>query len=150
MLDLLFAALVLRALVVSLRRRRFALSVCALGSALAYAMLVADGIAARLFDDLGMMGMLLMVGVGPTSLLGPSARVPLSDVFAPHPVLSKVIIAAGPLAICFWLLRRARSRPLAERSQRDLEIALPFLAVGLAALAVPLVAGLATLLEVPV
>ena len=150
MLDIVFLALVLRAAFVALRERRFGIVAAAVVASSAYGVLVAVGLFARLFDGLGLMGMLLLVTIGPTDLLGACARIPGSAAIADHSVLAKCAIAALLIGVYAALMRRASAQPLSERSQVDEQVARPLLAAGLAALAVPLVSAIAALLEVPI
>lgn len=132
MFDVLLALLLLRALMIAARGRSLpAFAAAALGSA-GFAILALAGWHGRLADDLGRVGLAMLVMVGPSALPGPAGGIPLSALVGAHPLLSRLALSLVlGLGFAAAFRHAGRVSPLSDESVRRKEIGLALLAPAL-------------------
>jgi hypothetical protein len=116
-------------LVVSAHRRFLAGLVASTAGASLWFGLVAAGWFGRGADGMPMMGVWILVLVGPSAVPAPTPRVPWSPVMAAYPMTSKAAVAAL-LAVPFVLAwtRASAHSPLSDRASELKKLALVYLA----------------------
>lgn len=128
MADVILALLLTRAVVVCARARHAPAIFAALAGLALWAMLAASGWISRAADARGPWGALYLVFLGPSSVPGPAAAVPLSGLAGAHPVAAHALVALffGAGVASAWR-HAGRVSELSDEAARRKDVALTLL-----------------------
>jgi hypothetical protein len=126
--DVILALLLTRAVVVCARSRHAPPILAALAGLALWAMLAASGWISRAAVARGLWGAVYFVSLGPSSLPGPAAAVPLSGLAGAHPIAAHALVALvlGAGVVSAWR-HAGRVSELSDEAVRRKGVALTLL-----------------------